>query len=149
VTRFLSPPGGPAASDMVEVKGRDGKGSVLDYVWRSLPRNGGRYVLLGCGRCGRLRRCLYGWELSALGRLERAGWRCGACAGLRYASEGRALVFPAFLSRLAGVEFGSQKWARPEPWYPHVFSNPVRAYELGLAQMAAGAMAEENPLLSA
>ena len=81
-------------ADSIEVKRTDGSVVNLRVFKRSLPGNVGHYLLLACPFCCSLRRALYGWEgggkytSSAL----RSQWQCRKCAGLRYASEGGALV---------------------------------------------------------
>jgi len=79
---------------------------------------------LECPVCNNLRRALYGWA-SACGPTRtayRSEWRCRECAGLRYASEGGALLIRSrgLLGRLLGVGHAP----RPKPWLPIVFSIP-------------------------
>ena len=63
-------------------------------------------------------------------------WQCRACAGLRYASEGGALLVRAYGTRLHFLEllYGPARMDRPEPWVPLVFTSPAAAAELGLCQ---------------
>ncbi len=119
-------------ADSIEVKRTDGSVVHLRVFKRSLPRNVGNYLLLACSSCCSLRRALYGWEpggkytSSAL----RSQWQCRTCAGLRYASEGGALVFR---SRCAIVRPLTALWPsqRADPWYPYVFSAPTEAAAAG------------------
>lgn len=59
-----------------------------------LPRGNGRDLFLMCRRCARLRRKLYAWEARGpyASSARTTDWQCRTCAGLRYASEGGALV---------------------------------------------------------
>jgi hypothetical protein len=119
-------------ADSIEVKRTDGSVVNLRVFKRSLPGNVGHYLLLACPFCCSLRRALYGWEgggkytSSAL----RSQWQCRKCAGLRYASEGGALVIR---SRCAMLRQLTALWPseRPDPWYPYVFSSPADAAAAG------------------
>ena len=85
---------------------------------RPLPRNGGNDVFLECPGCRKFRRALYGWAAGGLTTRSafKSQWQCRECAGLRYASEGGALVIRprGFLRRMFGVE----RAKRPEPRVP-------------------------------
>ncbi len=132
VARYIPRPPFPPRDDLVEVKRTDGSVCILRFVWQELPRNGGRSLLLKCHYCGIPRRALYGWEASRQTHtVTRATWECRACAGLRYASEGGALLIRSrgWLGGLLGVGRSD----RPEPWFPFVFASPLQAAELGLA----------------
>jgi hypothetical protein len=114
-------------ADSVEVKRTDGTVVRLRLLSRDLPRGNGTYSLLACPWCCGLNRCLYGWEAggeythSAL----RSSWQCRRCAGLRYASEGGALVLRGRGSwfRSLEMQFGRTKSDRPEPWYPELLAS--------------------------
>ena len=106
-------------------------GPAVWFKWLSVPCHGmvGRLGLLsaltarGCaGRCmpGRL---IASYTNSA--RVTR--WRCRVCAGLRYTSEGGALVIHPCtdLGRQIEALEGPSRSPRPEPWYPYVFADPV------------------------
>ena len=56
-----------------------------------------------------------------------AMWQCRVCAGLRYASEGGALVLHprTALGRLIEAVEGASMSPRPESCYPYVFANPL------------------------
>jgi hypothetical protein len=117
----------------IEVKRSDGSVVHLRVFKRPLPRNIGNYLLLACPFCCFLRRALYGWESGGqhTSSALRSLWKCRACAGLRYASEGGALVFRsrcAILRPLAAL-WPSQ---RPDPWHPLVFASPADAAASGL-----------------
>lgn len=137
VTRYTPAP--PFWSDdLVEVKRTDGGVSILRFVWRELPRNRGRSLLLTCWFCMTPRGALYGWEACRhTYNVKRAEWACRACAGLRYASEGGALVSRARSARWRLMEalFGPIRTPRPESWYPYVFSSPELAAEAGLCSL--------------
>ena len=135
-SQYAPPNQHPPDSELVEVKRTDGSRVLLRYVWSRLPRNGGRVLFLVCWHCAGLRRTLYGWE--AGGQYTNSAfvsdWQCRTCAGLRYASEGAALVLRSRGSwfRALEAEFGITRSRRPEPWYPYVFSSPQHAAEAGL-----------------
>ena len=71
----------------IELKRGNGGSQALEYTWHSLPRNGGRGLMVVCPRCGRPRRFLYGWQNDGE-CVRRSLWQCRECAGLRYRSEG-------------------------------------------------------------
>jgi hypothetical protein len=104
----------------VEIERDDETTDIIRTLLRPLPRNGGSVRLLICPDCLTPRRGLYGWEPDEDGRFNtsvaRSNWRCRACHKLRYASEGGALV-------LRSRMFGRSRCARPEPWYPIVFTS--------------------------
>jgi hypothetical protein len=116
----------------VEVKRTNGtRSSLVQTVKRALPRNGGVARLVVCPNCQRLRRALYAWEVDHCytnsARVTR--WRCRVCAGLRYASEGGALVLhpcTEFGRQIEAFE-GVSRSPRPEPWYLYVLADPRQA----------------------
>jgi hypothetical protein len=118
-------------ADSIEVKRTDGSVSHIRAVKWSLPRNGGHTILLACPHCCSLRRDLYGWEAGGqyACSAQRSQWQCRRCAGLRYASEGGALLIRS--RGLVGRIFGVGRSDRPEPWHPYVFSNPADASAAG------------------
>ena len=113
-----------AETGEVEIQRNDGTTDIIRTLLRPLPRNGGSVRLLICPDCLTPRRALYGWEPDEDGRfttsVARSNWRCRACHKLRYASEGGALV-------LRSRMFGRRRCARPEPWYPMVFTSREEA----------------------
>jgi hypothetical protein len=113
----------------VEIQRDDETTDIIRTLLRSLPRNGGSVRLLICPDCLSPRRGLYGWEPDENGRFNtsvaRSNWRCRACHKLRYASEGGALV-------LRSRMFGRSRCARPEPWYPIVFTSREEAAQAGV-----------------
>lgn len=138
VASYSEPPG-PFPLDWtgwVEVKRIGGTHRLVRTVTRPLPR-GGKLRLLVCPNCSIPRRALYGWEPG--GRYttsaQRCPWRCRTCAGLRYASEGGALIFRARGS--LGRMFGGFRAERPESWYPDIFTSPQEAAEAGLSTLRA------------
>jgi hypothetical protein len=115
-------------SDLVELKRTDGSASVLRIVWRMLPRNGGRALLLVCSYCNTPRRHVYGWEWDSFSgwsnRVRNVSWRCRSCARLRYSSEGSALLIRGGpISRLLRHPCPDLSSPRPEPWLPYVFTS--------------------------
>jgi hypothetical protein len=114
-------------AEAVEIKRTDGSIVPTYLQWRWQP-HGGRSLLLRCWRCQRPSRTLYGAGVGDDGRyyvVRRADWECRRCAGLRYSSEGGALIIR---SRL----FGRARCDRPDLWYPLVFSSPTQAGDAGL-----------------
>ena len=113
----------------VEIQRDDETRDIIRTLLRPLPRNGGSVRLLICPDCLTPRRGLYGWEPDEDGRFNtsvaRSNWRCRACHKLRYASEGGALV-------LRSRMFGRSRCARPEPWYPIVFTSREEAAQAGV-----------------
>lgn len=118
----------------LELRQVDGQRTELRVVHSHMPRGGGKTPLLLCSRCHTPRRAIYGRSAH---EANTADWICRTCAGLRYASEGGALVFR---SRWAATKplSGSRLLPRPEVWTPIVFTSPLRALELGLIRSVAG-----------
>jgi hypothetical protein len=123
IVRLGHPPY-PLDADLIEVKRTDGSVSKICVIKWSRPRNGGYAILLTCPFCRCLRRALYGWEPGGryTSSVQICSWRCRRCAGLRYASEGGALVLRSRGSwfRRLEMEYGTTRSDRPEPWYPYV-----------------------------
>jgi hypothetical protein len=115
----------------VEVKRTDGSVAHLRVFKRSLPKRTSNYCLLACPFCCALKRCLYGWE--AGGKYTNSAristWQCRACAGLRYASEGGALIIRTRGSFARFSDLMSSP--RPDMWYPFVFDSPADAVAIG------------------
>jgi len=135
VRKFTPPPQHPADSELVEVKRTDGSRVLLRYAWRHLPRGDGQVLLLMCWHCARFRRTLYAWEAEGqyTNSVRTCDWQCRRCAGLRYASEGGALVLRSRgkLFQLLEMEYGPSRSERPQPWHPYVFSYPSDAKAAG------------------
>jgi hypothetical protein len=115
--------------EYVELKRTNGSITILQIVWRALPRNGGRVLLLRCPYCETPRRYVYGWEWDSWSgwsdRVRSISWRCRSCARLRYSSEGGYLC-PTGLGRLGqlGVSLRSLgNLPQPESWLPQVFTS--------------------------
>lgn len=107
----------------MELKRTDGSVTVLRFVWRALPRNGGRVVY---SYCNTPRRHVYGWEWDSFSgwsnRVRSISWRCRSCARLRYSSEGGYLCGGrGWLARVMGFDPGNLP--RPESWLPYVFTS--------------------------
>lgn len=119
----------------VEIKRHDGTRNFVRTVVRPLPRNGGRVRLLLCPYCNIPRRGLYSWIPAGpfTTSVVRSNRQCRFCAGLRYASEGGALIFGARGS--LGQMLGGCRGERPQPWYPYVFTSPQEAAEAGLCTL--------------
>jgi|SRR6267143_1270509 len=132
----VAPPACFPEVEAIEVK-RSGR-SVTDlHVFRRLlPRHGGHDIFLECPGCRELRRALYGWE--AGGATTRSAylsqWQCRECAGLRYASEGGALLIRS--RGIIGRMFGVGRSGRPKPCYPQLFSSPSNPMSRGDAAAA-------------
>jgi hypothetical protein len=62
LARYVDPHDPHATNNHVELKRTDGSVTILRIVWRALPRNGGRALLLACSYCNTPRRHVYGWE---------------------------------------------------------------------------------------
>lgn len=126
----------------VEVKRHDGSRSLIRTVVLPLPRNGGESRFLLCPICQIPRRSLFGWEVNHWGRYTASArtcsWRCRACASLRYASEGGALVLRSRFAFFKMIEqrYGGCRSPRPEPWYPYMFTSPQQAADAGLCNLA-------------
>jgi hypothetical protein len=104
-----------ATHEYVELKRTNGSITILRIVWRKLPRNGGRALLLRCPYCATPRRHVYGWEWDCYwgwsNAVQSISWRCRSCARLRYSSEGGYLR-----PNLRGLGHKSG-----EPWRNQVF----------------------------
>ncbi len=139
VIRLGPPPYLPEA-DSIEVKRTDGSVCHLRVLKRSLPRNAGYDVLLACPRCCSLRRALYGWAAGGpyTNSAQTSLWQCRSCAGLRFSSEGGALVLRSrwAFARLIEQQFGRCCSPRPESWLPYVFTSPEEAAEAGVCKLS-------------
>jgi hypothetical protein len=124
--------GGPDWTGAFEIKGHDGTRDFIRTLLRTLPRNRGRVRLLICPYCSIPRRGLYGWEPGGrfTNSVVRSTWGCRKCKGLRYASEGGALLIRP--RGTLGVVFGIGHSPRPESWLPYVFTSPEEAAEAGV-----------------
>ncbi len=140
LARYVEPSNSRVTDNYVELKRSDGSVSVLRIVWRMLPRNGGRALLLVCSYCNTPRRHVYGWEWDSFSgwsnRVRSISWRCRSCARLRYSYEGGALVMRGGpISRLLRVDVPDVSSPRPEPWLPYVFTSPEEAAEAGVCSV--------------
>jgi hypothetical protein len=129
LARYVEPSNSRVTDNYVELKRTDGSATVLRIVWRMLPRNGGRALLLVCSYCNTPRRHVYGWEWDSFSgwpnRVRSISWQCRSCARLRYSSEGGYLR-PGVMFRAFG------NLPRPESWLPYVFTSPEQAAEAGV-----------------
>jgi hypothetical protein len=131
----LGPPPYLPTAESIEIKRTDGSVVHIRAIKCSLPRNGGYAILLACPFCCSLGRALYGWEPGGryTSSAQRCSWQCRRCAGLRYASEGGALMLRSrgrWFRELA-MKYGRARSDRPDPWYPCVFSSPADAVAAG------------------
>jgi hypothetical protein len=128
---ILGPTSYLPSADSIEIKRTDGSVNHIRAIKWSLPKNGGYATFLACPFCCSLRRALYGWEpggqFTCSARVCQ--WQCRRCAGLRYASEGGALVLRSRGRWFQELErkYGTTQSDRPELWLPHVFSSPANA----------------------
>jgi hypothetical protein len=108
----------------IEIRRGDRASEFIRTILRPLPRNSGSCRLLICPLCQMPRRGLYGWEPGGrfTSSVVRSPWSCRACNGLRYASEGGALVIRGrgAIARMFEASFGRSRSERPEPWLPHI-----------------------------
>jgi hypothetical protein len=113
----------------IEIKRPDGTHTLVRTILRQLPRNGGKAGFLVCPLCEAPSRALYGWRVGGqfTNSTQRSAWGCRACQGLRYSSEGGALVFRG---RGLLALLGPSRADRPQSWYPHVVANPKEYCEL-------------------
>jgi hypothetical protein len=127
----------------VELKRTDGTHTLVRTIERTLPRNGGKALLLICPGCRKPCRALYGWEWDNFSRrsdrCRRSNWECRCCAGLRYSSEGGALLIRGGpVSRVLGRPVPDSPSPRPELWLPYVFASPMDAVAAGFAKEKEG-----------
>lgn len=138
VSRYSEPPDrfNSDWTGWIEVKRPDGTHTLMRTVERPLPRNGGKALLMVCPLCKEPTRALYGWTVNRFRTHSTyAGrWECRTCAGLRYSSEGGALVVRSRggLARLVDSLCGLNRQERPLLWYPYVFGDPAEAKWLGV-----------------
>jgi hypothetical protein len=120
LARYVDSHDSRATGHRVELKRPDGSTTVLRTVWRMLPRNGARALLLACSSCDVPCRNVYGWEWDSFWErsdmVKSISWRCRTCARLRYSSEGGYLC-PGILFRAFG------NLPRPKSWLPNVFTS--------------------------
>lgn len=120
----------------VEIRRLDRRPTRFGTIQRPMPRNGGTALLVRCPECRGPKRALYAWEVNhaRTHSVHSCRWQCRRCAGLRYSSEGGALVFRSrcTLIRQWEQEFGVERSERPEVWTPYVFSNPADAEWMGV-----------------
>jgi hypothetical protein len=119
-------------ADSVEIKRTDGSTVTVNLVWQG-QIHGGRSLLFQCGLCQKPSRALYGAKVGDDGRYYRAvraDWGCRRCAGLRYSSEGGALVMRGgILSRIFRRPIASVSCPRPDVWHPYVFTDLDQAID--------------------
>jgi hypothetical protein len=106
--------------EAIEVRRSEQSCTDIHIFRKSLPRNGGTDIFLECPGCSRLRRGLYGWTAGGATTCSvcLSQWQCRECAGLRYASEGGALLVRS--RGLLGKMLGVARAKRPQPWLPYM-----------------------------
>jgi hypothetical protein len=117
--RRVAPPVCFPDVEAIEVRRSGESITDLHLFRRPLPRNGGTDLFFECPGCRKLRRALYGWKVggTTTRSVFRSQWQCRECCGLRYASEGGALLVKSRgeLGRILGV----MRAQRPKPWLPY------------------------------
>jgi hypothetical protein len=115
----------------------------LEIGWAEVKRGDGSKVsirlsqlahkpMLICNSCQKHRLALYGWKTNKGPRsVSPALWPCRVCAGLSYASEGRALYIRRLFPELKPY-WRLMRESRPDPWEPLVFASPLAAADAGL-----------------
>ena len=123
---------GPDWTGALEIKRHDGTWDFIRTRLRTLPRDRGKARLLICPYCSIPRRGLYGWEPGGrfTNSVVRSTWGCRKCNGLRYSSEGGALLIRP--RGTLGVISGIGRSPRPESWLPYVFTSTEGAAEAGV-----------------
>jgi hypothetical protein len=139
LARYVEPSNSRVTDNYVELKRTDRSLTILRFVWRMLPRNGGRALLLVCFYCNTPRRHVYGWEWDNFSgrsnRVRQTDWCCRSCNRLRYSSEGGYLRGGrGWLARFMGFDPGNLP--RPELWLPYVFTSPEEAAEAGIGELS-------------
>jgi hypothetical protein len=139
LARYVEPSNSLMVDNYVELKRTDGSATVLRTVWRMLPRNDGRALLLVCSYCNTPRRYVYGWEWDSFSgwsnRVRRTEWCCRSCNQLRYSSEGGYLRGSG-RGALAAIFRAYGNLPRPELWLPYVFTSPEEAADAGLCKLS-------------
>jgi hypothetical protein len=129
VARYTAMDSGVQGARWVQISRPNGRRNWILTIERAMPRERGKARFVICPRCQQPRRALYPWRLNPAELCAVAGsatWLCRSCSQLRYASEGGALLFHprTALGRLIEKLEGPSQHPRPDPWYPHVFSDP-------------------------
>ena len=101
---------------------------LLRWCWQP---HGGNSMLLRCWQCRKPYRALYGVRVDR-GEVKQTDWQCRTCAGLRYSSEGGALLMNGtVLTRLLSQPLDSLRFPGPEKWLPHIFPSFEAAVAAG------------------
>lgn len=114
-------------ADSILVQRAGGSTVPVYLAWRCQP-HGGRSLLLRCWQCQKPSRALYGVRVGNDGRYyvaRPADWECRRCAGLRFSSEGGALLIRGgrLMTRYFGHPWPTVASPRPERWLPFMFSS--------------------------
>ena len=128
--------GGTDWTGAFEIKRHDGTRDFIRTLLRTLPRNRGRVRLLICPYCSIPRRGLYGCEPGGrfTNSVVHSTWGCRKCNGLRFASEGGAVIHRGrgAIARWLEAALGPCRSNRPESWLPYVFTSTEEAAEAGV-----------------
>jgi len=141
VTSYGEPPNSFSLdwTGWIEIKRPYGSHTLVRSLLRPLPRHGGKARLLVCPCCQVPRRALYGWQAGGqyTNSAQTFGWQCRSCAGLRYSSEGSALVLRGrgFWFHALEAEYGTSRSPRPERWLPEVFNSCRQMAEAGFCSL--------------
>jgi hypothetical protein len=109
-----------------------GRSRRIEVVHRALPNRIGTTILYRCPVCKRPRRYLYGLAASMRGLVDHFGFQCQACAGLRWASQGRYRIkLERSVAGALGSIYGQPvRMTMPRsPWDPRAVSDPALVAE--------------------
>lgn len=122
----------------VEIKRYDKTRTLVRTVLRSVARKGAKCRLLVCPGCQMPRRALYGWRPGGqyTTSVITSQWECRTCLGLRYASEGGALVIRGRgrFFKMIEMQFGTSRSPRPDLWYPEIYNSREQMAEAGFCE---------------
>lgn len=114
--------------DAVRVTKLSGANQVLEIIRGPSPNRTGSVLLYRCPMCRKPRRYLYRLVVSGGKLADYFGLRCQACAGLRWASQGRYRnrLERAFAGIVAAVYLQHVRLPLPRlPWDPRAVSDPA------------------------
>lgn len=142
VASYREPPGQYPLdwSGWVEIKRPDMTRTLIRTLLRTLPRNRAQTRLAICPTCQNPRRTLYAWEVDSWGQYKTSArtsaWKCRACAGLRYTSEGGVLVLRSRGSWFRALEmtYGRSHSPCPKSWLPEAYTSRQEMLEAGFCK---------------
>ena len=101
---------------------------TVTVMRRAVAKSAGTTLLYRCPGCSSPRRYLYGLTLVGARLVYGLRWRCQACAGLRWGSQGHDLNhFHLYVLDGFAAEYGSTRYREPlpgHPWDPQAVSYP-------------------------